>query len=59
MQKMADLRKKGNEKAMALLSDAQKTSWKELTGDPFEIKLEPGQGRPGGPGGGRRNNNNN
>jgi len=58
MQKMTELRKKGNDKAMALLTDSQKASWKELTGEPFEIKMEPGQG-PGGPGGGRRRNNNN
>jgi Spy/CpxP family protein refolding chaperone len=56
MTKMADLRKKSNEKAMALLTDAQKATWKELTGEPFEVRFEPGQG----PGGGfRRPNNNN
>ncbi len=60
-EKMTSLRKKGTDKAMAVLTDSQKSSWKELTGEPFEIKLEPGQGGPGGPGGGRRrpNNNNN
>ncbi len=58
MAKMTELRKKGNDKAMAILTDSQKSSWKELTGEPFEVKLEPGQG-PGGPGGGRRRNNNN
>jgi hypothetical protein len=58
MQKMNELRKKGNDKAMAVLTDSQKSSWKELTGEPFEVKLEPGQGF-GGPGGGRRQNNNN
>jgi hypothetical protein len=60
MQKMTDLRKKGNDKAMALLTDSQKSAWSELTGAPFEVRMEPGQG-PGGPGGGgrRRNNNNN
>jgi Spy/CpxP family protein refolding chaperone len=58
-QKMTDLRKKGNDKAMAVLTDSQKSTWKELTGAPFEIRMEPGQGGPGGPGGGRRQNNNN
>jgi Spy/CpxP family protein refolding chaperone len=56
MTKMADLRKKTNEKALAVLTDSQKASWKDLTGEPFEVRIEPGQG----PGGGfrRRNNNN-
>jgi hypothetical protein len=57
-QKMLDLRKKGQDKAMAVLTDSQKASWKELTGEPFEVKFEPGEGF-GGPGGGRRRNNNN
>jgi Spy/CpxP family protein refolding chaperone len=56
MTKMADLRKKTNDKAMAVLTDSQKASWKDLTGEPFEVRFEPGQG----PGGGfRRQNNNN
>jgi hypothetical protein len=59
MQKMNELRKKGNDKAMALLTDAQKSTWNELTGAPFEVKFEPGQGPGGGRPGGRRNNNNN
>jgi Spy/CpxP family protein refolding chaperone len=56
MTKMADLRKKTNEKALAVLTDSQKAAWKDLTGEPFEVRFEPGQG----PGGGfrRRNNNN-
>ena len=49
MQKMTELRKKGNDKAMAVLTDSQKSSWNELIGEPFEVKFEPGQG----PGGGR------
>jgi len=56
MPKMAELRKKTNEKAMGLLTDTQKAAWKDLTGEPFEVRFEPGQG---GPGGGRRRNNNN
>ena len=55
MQKISELRKKGNDKAMALLTDSQKASWKDLTGEPFEVRIEPGQG----PGGGQRRNNNN
>jgi Spy/CpxP family protein refolding chaperone len=53
-QKMADLRTKSNEKAMAVLTDSQKTTWNELIGEPFEIRLEGGPGGPGGPGGARR-----
>ncbi len=39
--KMADNRKAALDKVVALLSDDQKTTWKELTGDPFEVKYEP------------------
>ncbi len=42
MKKMTELTKKTNEKAMAVLTSEQKASWKELTGEPFEIKPEPG-----------------
>jgi Spy/CpxP family protein refolding chaperone len=52
-QKMLDLRKQGNEKAMAVLTTEQKETWKELTGEPFEVRFEPGQF-----GGQRRPNNN-
>jgi Spy/CpxP family protein refolding chaperone len=44
-EKMAELRKKSSEKALAVLTDAQKSSWKELTGEPFEVRFEP-QRRP-------------
>jgi Spy/CpxP family protein refolding chaperone len=57
MTKLADLRKKTNDKAMAVLTDSQKAAWKDLTGAPFEVRIEPGQGGPGG--GFRRRNNNN
>jgi hypothetical protein len=57
MPKLADLRKKSNDKAMAVLTDTQKAAWKDLTGEPFEVRFEPGQG-PGGGGFRRRNNNN-
>jgi Spy/CpxP family protein refolding chaperone len=58
-QKMTELRTKGNEKAMAVLTSEQKATWKDLTGEPFEVRFEggPGGGGPGG-GGQRRNNNN-
>jgi Spy/CpxP family protein refolding chaperone len=40
MQKITQLRKEGMEKATALLTDDQKKSWKDLTGEPFEVKFE-------------------
>jgi hypothetical protein len=44
-QKMAALRKETMEKAQNVLTDAQKTTWKDVIGKPFAIKFE----RPGGP----------
>jgi hypothetical protein len=44
MQKMMALRKEGMDKALGVLTDSQKKSWKELTGEPFEVKFE--QRRP-------------
>jgi Spy/CpxP family protein refolding chaperone len=41
MKKMAELRKEQSDKAMAILTDSQKASWKELTGAPFAVKFEP------------------
>jgi hypothetical protein len=41
MKKMGELRKEQSDKAMAVLTDSQKTSWKELTGAPFEVKFVP------------------
>jgi hypothetical protein len=41
--KMAALRKETLEKVTAVLEDSQKKSWKEMTGNPFEVKFEPGQ----------------
>jgi len=35
-------------KVSALLTDAQKSTWKEMTGEPFEVRFEPPRG--GGPG---------
>ena len=40
MKKVADLRKQANEKVQALLTDDQKKTWKEMTGEPFEVKFE-------------------
>lgn len=38
-------RKEAAAKAMAVLTDGQKATWKELTGEPFEVKWEgPGRG---------------
>lgn len=42
-QKMAALRKETMEKVQKVLNDTQKKTWKELTGEPFE--LQRGQGR--------------
>ena len=39
--KMTDLNKENLTKAVALLTDSQKSTWKELTGDPVEINIPP------------------
>lgn len=44
MQKMTALRKETLEKGVAVLSDDQKKTWKDLTGEPFEVKFEPRRG---------------
>jgi len=49
--KLQTLRKETGEKAMGVLTSEQKKSWEEMTGKPFEIKMEAG---PGGPGGTRK-----
>jgi hypothetical protein len=41
LKKMADNRKAALDKVVALLNADQKTTWKELTGEPFEVKYEP------------------
>jgi Spy/CpxP family protein refolding chaperone len=41
MKKMAEVRKEQTEKVMAVLTAEQRTSYKEMTGEPFEIKMEP------------------
>lgn len=52
LEKMATLRKEAKEKAMALLTDDQKKVYKDMAGEPFEVKQEAGRfgqgGRPGG-----------
>jgi Spy/CpxP family protein refolding chaperone len=40
LKKMATLNKETNEKALAVLTDEQKKTWKEMTGEPFEVKYE-------------------
>lgn len=46
-EKMAVIRKDTTAKCMALLTDEQKKTWKELVGEPFKFPAF----RPGGPGG--------
>ena len=46
--KMRETQRENMKKVMAVLSDDQKTEWKELTGEPIEIQFA---------GGGRRGNN--
>jgi len=43
--KFASLRKETMEKASNVLTDEQKKTWKDMTGKPFEIKMEPPRGR--------------
>jgi Spy/CpxP family protein refolding chaperone len=43
MKKMASMRKEAVEKITAVLTDDQKKAWKELTGEPYEVKFEAGQ----------------
>lgn len=40
MKKMTESRKEASDKIHALLTEDQKKAWKELTGDPFEVKFE-------------------
>jgi hypothetical protein len=44
-QKIAEITKKTNTEAMALLTAAQKTKWQELTGEPFKGEIVPGGAR--------------
>lgn len=59
MREMVELRRASMDKAMAVLTDEQRASWDELTGEPFQIGpggfgFGGGRRGPGGPGGGRR-----
>ena len=41
MQKVQALRKETNTKVMALMTEDQKKTWKEMTGEPFEVVYQP------------------
>jgi hypothetical protein len=41
MRKIADARKEATGKAIAVLTAAQKETWKNLTGEPYEVRFEP------------------
>ncbi|MGE3819346.1 MAG: hypothetical protein AB7I30_07920 [Isosphaeraceae bacterium] len=41
MAKMRELRKEGMDKAVAVLTDEQKATWKDMTGEPFEVQFQP------------------
>jgi hypothetical protein len=41
MKKMAEIRKSATQKAVDVLTSEQKTTWKDLTGEPYEVKFEP------------------
>ncbi|WP_435017709.1 hypothetical protein TA3x_005329 [Tundrisphaera sp. TA3] len=53
MAAMEKIRKETNEKVLAVMTDDQKKQYKEMLGEPFEVKME---GRPGGRPRGRGNN---
>jgi len=40
-EKITKLRKESLDKEVAVLTDTQKKKWKEMTGEPFEVKFEP------------------
>jgi Spy/CpxP family protein refolding chaperone len=40
MKKITEIRKQAFDKAANVLTDAQKKDWKDLTGDPYEVKFE-------------------
>jgi len=51
MPKITALRKETDTKVMALMTEDQKKTWKEMTGEPFTIVQQPGRGGRGGRGG--------
>jgi len=40
MEKMRAARKESLDKALGVLTDSQKSTWKEMTGEPFEVRFE-------------------
>jgi hypothetical protein len=49
MKKLAEIRKATQEKVVGVLTDSQKATWKEMTGEPFKGKITvPRQGGRGG-----------
>jgi Spy/CpxP family protein refolding chaperone len=46
--KMQDFRNSNNEKLMKVLTEEQKTKWKEMQGEPFKGQITFGPGRRGG-----------
>jgi Spy/CpxP family protein refolding chaperone len=48
-----EARKAAGEQLMSVLTDDQKTKWKELTGEPFKGEIKRPERRPGGGGGAR------
>jgi hypothetical protein len=51
MPKITALRKETNTKVMGIMTEDQKKTWKEMTGEPFEVIQQPGRGGRGGRGG--------
>ena len=58
MKKMASITKEYTAKATDVLTADQKKMWKDMTGEPFELKLPPQGGRGGRGGAGGRGGNN-
>jgi Spy/CpxP family protein refolding chaperone len=47
MGKFRELQNSTREKVMAMMTEDQKKSWKDMTGEPFEMPMGPGVGGPG------------
>lgn len=45
--RFGEIRREAMTKAQALLTDDQKKSWREMTGEPFEFQFGPPRGAPG------------
>lgn len=56
--RIRELTKEAGEKVQKILTDEQKKTWKEMTGEPFTMRFDqprrPGGGRPNPPGGARQ-----